>query len=341
MRRDVIGLVYHSISDRPPAHLRHLYPIKTRQMFEQDLIYLKRHGNVISYDELWEHVRGGQRIKPNSVLLTFDDGYSECYGVIRPMLLEHGVPAVFFITTDFIDNKRMFYRNKSSLCTDKIAGLPDTALQQALSEITRRFDATVRDRGSLQRWIRGFNYTGETTIDQICELLEIDVDQYLKEKRPYLTSDQIQTLVADGFTVGAHSRRHPKLNLLSETEMAREIVSSCAAAATLAGGSAVPFAFPFSGQGVDRDFLAKLRDRHTSIGIIFDSQGVRPDRSFIRNRVWADPPPENNKKGSNLARLLHNAYIEYTIWRRRYIQSMLGLKVTGPIARWVSSSHDP
>jgi hypothetical protein len=72
----------------------------------------------------------------------------------------------------------------------------------------------------------------------------------------------------------------------------------------------VPFAFPFSGKGVGRLFLQELRSRHSEIGYIFDTLGMRKDEDFIIQRVEADYPDPNANGNSNLPRYFYNAYQE-------------------------------
>jgi hypothetical protein len=91
----------------------------------------------------------------------------------------------------------------------------------------------------------------------------------------------------------------------------------------------VPFAFPFSGYGVDRDFLAHLVSKHDFLDLLFDTRGIRPDRPFIVNRVFADTPPEVPTRGSNLPELTHKAYRDYVLWRRRYYLSVLRARIKG------------
>ncbi len=128
VRRPAISLVYHTISHEPLPHLKHIYRIKTPADFEQDLLYLRDHHHVISYDQLLAHHRGELRLDPKAALITFDDGYRECFTEVRPLLKKYGLPAVFFLTTDLIDNKYLFYRNKYSLAVEGIQTLTDSAL---------------------------------------------------------------------------------------------------------------------------------------------------------------------------------------------------------------------
>jgi len=323
VRREVIGLVYHSVAPVPPPYLKHIYPIKTPEDFERDLVYLKAHFELIGYPELVERLRAGTKGRPNAVLLTFDDGYRECFTVIRPLLRKHGLSGVFFVATDFIDNRAMFYRNKASLCIEAVAQRPEEGLQAVFEQLNRTCGLQLSDKPAFIRWMRGLNYRQRSLVDEVCTLLQIDPQQVLQTARPYMTGEQIKTLAEEGFTIGAHSRGHPKFNLLSREQIEAEILASCQAIQEITQQDEVPFAFPFSAYGVDRRLLARLVARHRRVGYLFDSKGFRRDAPFIVNRVWADPPPEPSGRGSNLPELLHAAYREYVLWRRRYLQSVL------------------
>ncbi|MBD0320412.1 MAG: polysaccharide deacetylase family protein, partial [Gemmatimonadetes bacterium] len=108
--RAVVGLCYHVVSERRLPHVANLYPYKSPEQFEADLVYLKRNFRVVSYADVVEG-----RVEPNSVHISFDDGYSECFDVVRPLLLKHGLPCTFFISPPYLDNRRMYSFNKASL----------------------------------------------------------------------------------------------------------------------------------------------------------------------------------------------------------------------------------
>ena len=330
VRRPAIGLVYHMVSAEPPAHIRHIYPVKTPEMFIRDLEHLQAKYTLISYEQLAKHARGEARLQPNSVLLTFDDGYAECFSVVRPLLLRHGVPCVFFLTTDFLDNRAMFYRNKYSLCVEKLEHTPDARMGEILHSVNRQHGQSLEDRDALLRWLRSLGPFDEAILDAVCDLLEIDLGEILHGDRPYLTGEEVKTLAADGFTIGAHGRRHVKFNLLDSGQIQEQILSSCEAVRALSGQRSVPFSFPFSGYGVDRRFLARLRAEHEHLGLFFETTGLRKEPPFIVSRVWADPPPEPGAAGSNLDQLLHAAYREYALWRRKYFQTVLRARMGFP-----------
>lgn len=295
MPREVVGLLYHVVSDEPLPHVRHLFRYKSAAQFEADLVYLKRHFRPLSYAELLAGGAPGGVGKPG-VVLTFDDGYAECFSVARPLLLKHGVPAVFFVATDFLDNRRLFHRNRVSLCLDRAEGI----------------GLGVEDFGALRRHLRALG-PADPALDRACEALGVDGEAYLRRRRPYLTTDEVRQLAAEGFTIGGHTRSHPALGELDAAEVEREVVESCRVVRELTGGGSIPFAFPFSGDGVSRGLLARLRAEHPFLGLFFDSRRLRRDREFILHRVPVDRPPGGGAP-SSIPDHLRRAYLSQAVW---------------------------
>jgi len=68
----------------------------TPQAFRKHLEWLKRDFDIVPLTEMLEERR------PRSLALTFDDGYANNYTDAFQVLRELGVPATFFVTTDWI-----------------------------------------------------------------------------------------------------------------------------------------------------------------------------------------------------------------------------------------------
>jgi hypothetical protein len=47
-------------------------------------------------------IQGSGEIPPNSLVITFDDGYENNFSHVLPILQRHGLHAVFFVTTNLI-----------------------------------------------------------------------------------------------------------------------------------------------------------------------------------------------------------------------------------------------
>ena len=326
IKRDVLVFLYHLVGPPDLPHVRHLYPYKSPEAFESDLVYLARSFRMVSLEEISSlRVRSGRP----AAHITFDDGYAECDTQARRILLKQGVPCTFFLTTDLIDNRSMFHRNKASLCIEAALGLSDREASAFLCDLGRRLGRPLTDREAFRRWILALGPHDEAHIDDVCVLLRVDVSEYLRERRPYLSTDQIRRLAIEGFTLGAHARRHVPLGSLGEPAAEEEIVSSCRTIRGFTGRDSVPFAFPHSADGVDRAFLRRLVAAHPSVGQMFDTHRLLRDDSVILNRITADAPPVSGQ-GINLPRLLHAAYREAASESlRRFIKSSYGPPAPG------------
>jgi len=306
IRRDVVVFLYHLVGPPDLAHVRHIYSYKSPKAFERDLLYLALRFRMVSYDEI---VSKRNRSGRQAAHITFDDGYAECDTLARPILLQRGVPCSFFVTTDLMDNRTMFHRNKVSLCIETVLGLSDRDATAFLHDLGRRIGRPLEDRASFRRLMLALGAHDEDRIDEVCAILRIDVSGYLRERRPYLTTGQIRRLVGEGFTVGAHATRHIPLGSLGESAARDEIVTSCRTIRDLTGRDPVPFAFPHSADAVDRTFLRRLVADHPSIGRLFDTHRLLRDDAIILNRITADAPPADDRR-SNMPVLLHAAYRE-------------------------------
>lgn len=304
VERRTVGFFYHVVSKERLPHILHLYPYKSPEAFEDDLVYLRNEMHPTGYEELEETRRAGKRLPARSVVLSFDDGMSECYSVIRPLLLKYKLPAIFFITTGLTGKGQMLPRHKVSLCLEKVKESPAGELNEAYQRMNEKYGQTIDSARAFERWIGKFKAGDEQPIDDVCEILGVDWKKYLADHDVYMNEWEIRKLHAEGFTIGAHSVTHPKMGTVSPEVMEAEMVQSVRAVCEMTGEIRAPFAFPFTATGVDRTYLDGVVQRHPEIGLLFDSKGIQRDREYIFNRIWADVP------GTSLEKLIEAAYRE-------------------------------
>ena len=308
LRRNPIGFFYHIVSDKDLPHIRHLYPYKTAAAFEQDLLYLKKHYTLLGYRELAAAMLQNQTLPSNAAFISFDDGFRECYTVARPLLLKHQVPCMFFLVSDFVDNQNLYYRAKISLCIDYVNNSDPERQGASLKQVNQAMGLSLQDAAAFSEWLKAHQQSDEPLVDRVCELLGVDYRVFLREHTPFLTSEEIRQMQKDGFVFGAHSRRHQKLKFLPPEQQVEEIIESCRRVKSLTGEDQVPFAFPFSGDGVDRSMLQRLREQHPEIGLFFDTKKLKQDQPFVLHRIWVDKPIPGVAADQNIAFYLHDAY---------------------------------
>ena len=309
--KSAIGICYHLVSDGPTPHVRH-YPVLDAATFEADLLYLRRTYGFLSYDEVAQRRCGAKTVRDNAVLVTFDDGFAECATVVAPILRRVGARGVFFVITDLIDNGVVFRETEAALCITAICQRPPADVAAVMRDLgldrrlgpppSRAVSDTVglplevagladsADRGLLPllHWLLTLEAADAAVLRQLSLRLGVDPENYVRNMRPYLTTQQIHELRAQGFTIGAHSCSHRWLGGLPRAEAEREIVESCRVVRDLTGQEQVPFAFPYSGGGLDRAWLAQLRRDHDFIGLFFDTDGLREDAPHVVHRVFGE-----------------------------------------------------
>ncbi len=324
--KDLLALCYHVVSDDDVPHLK-LYGYKNRRQFEADVRFAR--DRAVTYRRLREHRLGGAALPRNSILFTFDDGLAQCYDVIRPILLRERVDGVFFVTTDYLDDAEPFYECALSLCLDAAARAPLQVLA-TLAASTRNAAALERGMRRLQSirhpvgdgdprrpfyaWLLSLDESDGADLARACTALGVDVAAYAARNPIFMSREQVRRLAADGFTVGAHGRKHRSLEDCDPVSIEREIVESCRVVSALTGQTRVPFAFPYSGVNIDRNSIAGIVERNEVVDLVFDSGCLRRDPRFIINRVFADAP--STAGGSNIPATLRGAWSVPSAWFR-------------------------
>ncbi len=104
--KKVIYPFYHIISNNPPVHIKHLYPVRSIKQFEKDLDFLQKYFTASDFPP---------ENKKTAFVLSFDDGLSEVYEIIAPILQKRNISAIFFINSAFVDNEDMFVNYVESI----------------------------------------------------------------------------------------------------------------------------------------------------------------------------------------------------------------------------------
>lgn len=266
---------YHLVTDNPPTHIKNLYKHKTLAEFKDDLDYLLTHFNPITLKELLEYHQTKKPIPNNSFHLTFDDGLSEFYHIIAPILIEKKIPATIFLNNHFIDNKDLFYRYKASILSDEL------------------YTDTVLD----------FSFKNKNNIDELAKTFNISWDDYLAKHQPYLTTEQINELINQGFTIGAHSLNHPLYEELSLDEQIHQTITSIEDIKNRFQLDYSVFSFPFTDFNVRKKFFSSIKNH---VDLTFGSAGIKDDEiTFNLQRL----PMENKVDGAVNIKMAYSNYL--------------------------------
>jgi peptidoglycan/xylan/chitin deacetylase (PgdA/CDA1 family) len=223
LQKEITLPFYHVVSDCELPHIKHLYRYRDVKTFNNDLEFLLKHFEAVDLQTLMEVVSNGNQVIKPSFHLTFDDGFSECYEIIMPILWAKGVPATFLLCTDFLDNKDMFFKNKISVLLENrdIGELEIKEIKNFLS--SKNIVVKVKDDSNV---LSLFEWKNIHIVDDVCALFGVDIPGYLEKEKPYLTSEQVGKMLANGFTIGSHSLNHPLFSEITLEEQCRQVFES-------------------------------------------------------------------------------------------------------------------
>ncbi len=122
-------LAYHRVLDIDEQ----LYPFDNELIsasvrdFEKQMEYVSAHYRVMTFKDIEKCEKNGAQLPDRSLIITFDDGYADNYENAFPILKKYRLKAVFFLSTDYIDNSTAFwferlayYRKKGLIETDRL-----------------------------------------------------------------------------------------------------------------------------------------------------------------------------------------------------------------------------
>lgn len=191
------------------------------------LSWIKQRFTVIGVEELCSFAAGGS-LPPNAVAITFDDGYLDNRLLALPILQKHGLKAIFFIATAFIQERRLYWwdraaylikRSERDAITLDYPGpftLELEPRQQAIFKLLR-FVKSCRAL-DMERFLAGLAVA--TGVPWSRELERAFADQLL------MTWDDVRELTRAGMDVESHTRTHRILQTLGPTELADELEGS-------------------------------------------------------------------------------------------------------------------
>jgi hypothetical protein len=216
---------------------------------------------------------------------------------------------VFFVTRQFIDEVEVFWETPINLCLAAVRQLTDEQAAETLAafaldsrESQASLGAKLRQsplrllrsciRGDAQTrlacWLCGLKWEESELRNKACEVLGVDVRANTARRPVFMTTAQLRQLADEGFVIGGHGLSHRPLQGLPPKVVRREILDSCAFVRDVTGQKRVPFAFPYSGHGVDLSGLQALVDPYDFIDLFFDTGGLNRSGYRTVTRFWAD-----------------------------------------------------
>jgi len=188
------------------------------QFFDKAITALKRRYNIIPLSTYLESIKSKEvKLPKRALVLTFDDGWAENFGIF-PILKKHNVPVTIFLISGIVNTMHhpWFYKVKDRAFKKELKEMSDSTRLAALKRL-------------------GFE------------------ENQIFEERIMLNKEEIQSMVESGLVeFGAHTLTHPILPRCSDSKAAKEIQQSKESTEALTHAPCKLFSFP-NGEYSERD----------------------------------------------------------------------------------------
>jgi peptidoglycan/xylan/chitin deacetylase (PgdA/CDA1 family) len=244
--------------------------------FEAFLDELAPYGIPLSIAQVADGAAGVAPLPDRGFAITFDDGFANNLHAAVPALERRGIPAAFYVTTDFVDRQACSWIDLIEYAVDRAGDarleLPfvDTGLATTAEKIAAL--NAIRQRAKSDSTLDPYALADE--IWKQLDVRELVPDEELDRK---LTWDEVRTLADHPlFTIGGHGATHRILSHVDSGELEREIDGALDRIAAETGQPALHFSYP---EGVPGTFsqgvVQRLRRRGALSAVAVEPGAVR------------------------------------------------------------------
>jgi len=218
-------LMYHSVQPNPAEYIDSLGGIiHSESVFRQQMEMLARDYHPISLDELTNKIRAGDPLSRRSVVITFDDGYTDNCEFAMPILNVLGIPAAFYATVDCIENRKLPWPSRLRWTFRKthVSGWTDS--QGKFWELA---DSSTREKAYFAACDECCCLSGKMQ-DEFIGACERDLATRVPDSLGTLimSADQLRELLRHGHIVGSHTMSHPNMAQIPAEEALAELSES-------------------------------------------------------------------------------------------------------------------
>tara|TARA_B100000900_G_scaffold79224_1_gene63682 strand:- start:15522 stop:16460 length:939 start_codon:yes stop_codon:yes gene_type:complete len=240
MNKKLSVITYHYVRDVKKSSFPGL-KVQSIKTFKKQLNYFKNKYNVLTPKNFLDVINGQIKLKKNSCLLTFDDGYVEHFTTVLPELKKRNISAIFFAPAEAISKRKLADVNKIQLILSVIKDKKKLLIEIETYLQKKKFKFNLKNLE--KKFIKKFNkrHDDEETKKikfllqvalplnirrKICETLfrkYVSKNEKSISKKIYMTLNQLKILKQNGMQIGGHGYHHLRMNLLDKNKQEQEI----------------------------------------------------------------------------------------------------------------------
>lgn len=239
--KKVTIVMYHYVRDLKHSRYPEIKALDISLFYEQ-IAYLQKHYQFITMEMLIDSLGNDSALPDKSVLLTFDDAYSDHFKYVFPLLDKHKIQGSFFPPVKAITEHMVLDVNKIHFI---LAAESDKS--KIISEIKNELDKfrkeyNLDDISVYYNKLAKANRFDTADVIFIKRLLQVELEESLRKiitnnlfekivgidessfsRELYMDTEQIQCMNRNGMHIGSHGYDHYWLGSLDEQKQRIEI----------------------------------------------------------------------------------------------------------------------
>lgn len=282
--------MYHYVRDLGRSRFPAIKGLSVER-FRRQLDHIEAYYTPVSVEDVLAALASSKNeLPPNAILLTFDDGYSDHFATVFPLLDARGIRGCFFPPAQAILEHKVLDVNKIHFV---LASVPDAGalLDQVFSLLEEfRSEHALKTREEYLLAVRGEHRYDTREVTVLKRLLQRELPEPVRTEivrrlfaehvtadeaafacELYMSMDQISCMRRHGMHIGSHGYTHAWLNHISPEAQATEIDRSVEFLEKLGiGKDDWTICYPYG--GFNDSLLQILRDRGCRLGFSVEAR---------------------------------------------------------------------
>ena len=315
---DLTVVMYHYVRDLKNSRYPDIKGLDIN-LFKEQIDYMRKHYHIITMEEVIYSIDNQVKIPEKSVLLTFDDAYSDHYTNVFPVLDKYKLQGSFYSPSKAITEHTVLDVNKIHFI---LASVEDKLnLVNDLKELVKihQKEYQLKDFDYYYKKLTQASRMDTKEVIFIKRLLQVELVEDLRmkivdvlfekyigmpesvfSKELYMNKDQLGVMLRSGMHIGNHGYNHYWWNHLNKEEMTKELDLSLKFLKDIGVDMGNWTAcYPYG--SYDDQSIKMLGDKGCKLAVTTEVDIATTDRSrrFLMPRLDTNDLPKNSQSKTN------------------------------------------
>ena len=244
MNKNFTVVMYHYVRELTSSNYPAIKGLDLH-LFKEQILFFKNHYTFISINDLIQAYESNLDLPENAILLTFDDGYSDHYYDVFPILCDHKIQGCFYPPATTILDKKVLDVNKIHFMLAAVKN-KNIIVSEIFNELDKyRSEYNLKENEYYFSKLGIANRFDSKEVIFIKRILQVGLAEDLRHRiidylfKKYVTIDEknfseelymsvknIKTMIEGGMHFGSHGNKHYWLSSLSKKQQEFEISKS-------------------------------------------------------------------------------------------------------------------